>query len=196
MDPPKREQTSLTDSYGRSANEETLCECVSFVACVSVHENKNAYGACGCVSLHLHLWSETYDPVDCRCSRHPAVFILCRLRLQLKHFLPSLLVRVKFILLSRLEGSTICKSIMGNKILCSMLTVTLIIMCLFFQVAAVSGNKGLAELIANFTERDIGTLMLLWESKVSSWWFHHCVKQFLRVQLNCSFSGVDFGRVA
>lgn len=98
--------------------------------------------------------------------------------------------------ISRLEGSTICKSIMGNKILCSMLTVTLIIMCLFFQVAAVSGNKGLAELIANFTERDIGTLMLLWESKVSSWWFHHCVKQFLRVQLNCSFSGVDFGRVA
>ena len=129
-------------------------------------------------------------------SRHPAVFILCRLRLQLKHFLPSLLVRVKFILLSRLEGSTICKSLMGNKILCSVLTVTLIIMCLIFQVAAVSGNKGLAELIANFTERDIGTLMLLWESKVSSWWFHHCVKQFLRVQLNCSFSGVDFGRVA
>lgn len=73
---------------------------------------------------------------------------------------------------------------MGNKILCSMLTVTLIIMCLIFQVAAVSGNKGLAELIANFTERDIGTLGLLWE------------KQFLRVQLNCSFSGVDFGRVA
>ena len=34
---------------------------------VSVHENKNAYGACGCVSLHLRLWSETYDPADCRC---------------------------------------------------------------------------------------------------------------------------------
>lgn len=106
-------------------------------------------------------YDQTYDPVDCRFSRHPAVFILCRLRLQLKHFLPSLLVRVKFILLSRLEGSTICKSIMGNKILCPMLTVTLIIMCLISQVAAVSGNKGLAELIANFTERDIGTLMLL-----------------------------------
>ena len=42
-----------------------------------------------------------------------------------------------------------------------MLTVTLIIMCLIFQVAAVSGNKGLAELIANFTEKDIGTLVLL-----------------------------------
>ena len=67
MDPPKREQTSLTDSYGRSANDETSCECVSSVACVSVHENKNAYGACGCVSLHLRLSSETYDPVDCRC---------------------------------------------------------------------------------------------------------------------------------
>lgn len=94
-------------------------------------------------------------------SRHPTVFILCRLRLQLKHFLPSLLVGVKFMLLSRLKGSAIYKSIMGNKILCSMLTVTLIIMCLIFQVAAVSGNKGLAELIANFTEKDIGTLVLL-----------------------------------
>lgn len=93
-------------------------------------------------------------------SSHLALFILCRLRLQLKHFLPSLLVRVKFILLN-LKGSTICKSIMGNKILCSKLTVTLIIMCLIFQVAAVSGNKALAQLIANFTEKDIGTLLLL-----------------------------------
>lgn len=50
---------------------------------------------------------------------------------------------------------------MGNKILCSKLTVTLIIMCLIFQVAAVSGNKALAQLIANFTEKDIGTLVLL-----------------------------------
>ena len=92
-------------------------------------------------------------------SSYPAVFFLCRLRLQLKHFLPSLLVRVKFILLSWLKGSTICKSL--DKILASLLTVTLIIMCLIFQVAAVSGNKGLAELIANFTEKDIGTLVLV-----------------------------------
>lgn len=32
MDPPKREQTSLTDSCGRSAREQTWSECVSFVA--------------------------------------------------------------------------------------------------------------------------------------------------------------------
>lgn len=124
-----------------------------------------------------------------RVSSYPAVCFLCRLPLQLKHFLPSLLVRVKFILLSRLKGSTICKYL--DKILASLLTVTLIIMCLIFQVAAVSGNKGLAELIANFTEKDIGTLVLVWESKMSSRWFGHCLKQFLRVQLNCSFSGVD-----
>ena len=143
MDPPKCEQTSLTDSYGRSANEETLCECVSFVATrIGTREQKRL-----CL-----MWLRIATPA---LKRHMI------LRLQLKHFLPSLLVRVKFILLSRLKGSTIGKSIMGNKILCSMLTVTLIIMCLIFQVAAVSGNKGLAELIANFTERDIGTLGLL-----------------------------------
>lgn len=147
---------------------------------VSVHENKNAYASCGCVSLHLRLWSETYDPATSTKTFSTFNFSTCKI-----HTTKS----------AKGEYNRY-KSIMGNKILCSMLTVTLIIMCLIFQVAAVSGNKGLAELIANFTERDIGRLGLLWESKVSSWWFGHCVKQFLRVQLNFSFSGVDFGRVA
>lgn len=34
----------------------------------------------------------------------------------------------------------------------------IVLFFLFFQVAAVSGNKQLAELIRNFTDKDIGTL--------------------------------------
>lgn len=34
----------------------------------------------------------------------------------------------------------------------------IVLFFLFFQVAAVSGNKELAELIRNFTDKDIGTL--------------------------------------